>query len=152
MPTHQEQACTQRAPVPAKPAWEKPWRAHHTKAPCRSYFGLRSKTRGSGQRGGERERIVRNVRGTSDPTMRNLTSRVKHLDYVIITWSLPNPAATKTTATPWCQHLPPTNAMRSATTSRFGHRSQGFHGIHTVCPRSEQPLQSHETLSQCLVR
>ena len=88
----------------------------------------------------------------SDPTMRNLTSRVKHLNYIIITWSLPNPAATKTTATPWCWRLPPTNAMRSATTSRFGHHSQGFRGIHTVCPRSEQPLQSHETLSQCLVR
>ena len=57
VPTHQEQACTQRAPVPAKPAWEKPWRAHHTKAPCRSYFGSRSRTRGSRQRGRERERI-----------------------------------------------------------------------------------------------
>ena len=57
MPTHQGQAFTQRAPIPAKPAWEKPWRAHHTKAPCRSYFGLRSRTRGSRQRGGEREKM-----------------------------------------------------------------------------------------------
>ena len=57
MPTHQGQACTQRAPIPAKPAWEKPWRAHHTKAPCRSYFGSRSRTHGSGQRRGEGERI-----------------------------------------------------------------------------------------------
>ena len=57
MPTHQGQAFTQRAPIPAKPACEKPWRAHHTKAPCRSYFGSRSRTRGSGQRGGEGERI-----------------------------------------------------------------------------------------------
>ena len=57
VPTHQGQAFTQRAPIPAKPAWEKPWRAHHTKAPCRSYFGSRLRTRGSGQRGGEGERI-----------------------------------------------------------------------------------------------
>ena len=57
MPTHQGQAFTQRAPIPAKPAWEKPWRAHHTKAPGRSYFRLRSRTHGSGQRGGEREKM-----------------------------------------------------------------------------------------------
>ena len=87
----------------------------------------------------------------SDPTTRNLMSRVKHLNYVIITWSLPNPAAAKTTATPSCWHLPPTNAMRSATTSQFGHHSRGFRGIHTVCPRSGQPLQSHETLLRHLV-
>ena len=45
------------APIPAKTAWEKPWRAHHMKAPCCSYFRSRLRTRGSGQGGGERERI-----------------------------------------------------------------------------------------------
>ena len=57
VPTHQGQAFTQKAPIPAKPAWEKPWRAHHTKAPCHLYFRSRSRTRGSGQRGGEREKM-----------------------------------------------------------------------------------------------
>ena len=57
VPTHQGQTFTQRGPIPAKPAWEKPWRAHHTKGPCCSYSGLRSKNHSSRQKGGERERM-----------------------------------------------------------------------------------------------
>ena len=57
VPTHQGQTFTQRGPIPAKPAWEKPWRAHHTKGPCHSYFGLRLKNHSSGPKGGERERM-----------------------------------------------------------------------------------------------
>ena len=65
----------------------------------------------------------------------------------IITESVPNPTAAKGTATPWCWHLSPTNATRSATTSRFERRSQGFRSVHTICPQSGQPLQSCKTLS-----
>ena len=57
VPTHQGQTLTQRGPIPANPTWEKPWRAHHTKGPCRSYFRSRSKNSSSGQKGGERDRV-----------------------------------------------------------------------------------------------
>ena len=57
VPTHHGQTFTQRGPIPAKPAWEKPWRAYHTKGPCCSYSRSRSKNHSSGQKGGERERI-----------------------------------------------------------------------------------------------
>ena len=57
VPTHHGQTFTQRGPIPANPTWEKPWRAHHTKGPCRSYFGSRLKSHSSGQKGGERDRV-----------------------------------------------------------------------------------------------
>ena len=78
MPTHQGQTFTQRAPITAKPAWEKPWRAHHMKAPCCSYFRSRSRNRGSGQRGGERERI----------DFREATQVIEHM--IMFTQSLPH--------------------------------------------------------------